>query len=52
VTLTAVNGAAVAFDFVVSDDVEEIARGKHNRFVVDIAKTEQRLKAKRAKVAG
>ena len=51
-TLTAVNGAAVSFDFVVSDDVEELARGKHNRFVVDVKKTEQRLNAKLAKVRG
>jgi fluoroacetyl-CoA thioesterase len=52
VTVTAVNGAAVSFDFVVRDDVEDIARGKHNRFVVDIGKTEQRLKAKLAKIGG
>lgn len=52
VTLTAVDNAAVSFDFVVRDDVEELARGKHNRFIVDIKKTEQRLKAKLAKVGG
>jgi predicted thioesterase len=52
VTVTAVNNAAVSFEFVVRDDVEEIARGKHNRFVVDVAKTEQRLKAKLAKAGG
>jgi predicted thioesterase len=49
VTLTSVNGAAVAFDFTVRDAVEEVARGKHNRFVVSIEKTAQRLKAKLAK---
>jgi predicted thioesterase len=47
-----VNGAAVSFDFVVRDDVEEIARGKHNRFVVNVDKTKQRLAAKAAKVRG
>jgi predicted thioesterase len=52
VTVTAVNGAAVSFDFVVRDDVEEIARGKHNRFVVNVDKTKQRLAAKAAKVRG
>ena len=52
VTLTAVNGSALSFDFVVRDDVEEVARGKHNRFIVDVAKVEQRLKAKLAKAAG
>jgi predicted thioesterase len=50
VTLTAVNGAAVSFDFFVRDDVEEIARGKHDRFVVNIEKTKQRLEAKAARV--
>jgi predicted thioesterase len=49
VTLTAVNGGAVAFDFSARDAVEDVARGKHNRFVVGIEKTAQRLQAKRAK---
>lgn len=49
VTLTAVNGGAVSFDFTARDAVEEVARGKHNRFVVNIEKTAQRLKAKLAK---
>ena len=49
VTLTAVNGGAVTFDFAARDAVEEVARGKHNRFIVNIEKTAQRLKAKLAK---
>ena len=49
VTLATVNGNAVAFDFTVRDAVEEVARGKHNRFIVGIEKTAQRLQAKRAK---
>jgi len=49
VTLTEVNGGAVCFDFSARDAVEEIARGKHNRFIVGIEKTAQRLKAKLAK---
>jgi len=49
VTLTAVNGGAVSFDFSARDAIEEVARGKHNRFVVGIEKTAQRLKAKLAK---
>jgi predicted thioesterase len=49
VTLATVNGNAVSFDFTVRDAVEEVARGKHNRFVVGIEKTAQRLQAKRAK---
>jgi len=52
VTLTAVNGGAVSFDFTARDAVEEVARGKHNRFVVGIEKTAQRLKAKLAKATG
>ena len=34
------------------DAVEEVGRGKHNRFVVGVEKTAQRLKAKQAKAAG
>ena len=49
VTLTEVTGGAVAFDFSARDAVEEVARGKHKRFIVGIEKTAQRLKAKRAK---
>ncbi|MHB8667191.1 MAG: thioesterase family protein [Burkholderiales bacterium] len=49
VTLTEVNGNAVCFDFSARDALEEIARGKHNRFIVGIEKTAQRLKAKLAK---
>ena len=52
VTLSKVEGPAVSFDFTVSDAVEEVARGKHNRFIVGVEKTAQRLKAKAAKAAG
>jgi predicted thioesterase len=52
VTLASVNGAAVSFDFAVRDAVEEVARGKHNRFIVGIEKTAQRLRAKLAKAGG
>jgi len=51
VTLTEVNGNAVTFEFTARDSVEEIARGKHQRFIVGIEKTAQRLKAKLAKAA-
>jgi len=49
VTLAEVNGGAVSFDFTARDAVEEVARGKHNRFIVGLEKTAQRLKAKLAK---
>jgi predicted thioesterase len=52
VTLSKVEGLAVSFDFTVRDAVEEVARGKHNRFIVGVEKTAQRLKAKAAKAAG
>jgi fluoroacetyl-CoA thioesterase len=52
VTLTKVDGAAVSFDFTVRDAVEEVARGTHNRFIVGVEKTAQRLKAKLAKASG
>ena len=52
VTLSKVEGPAVSFDFTVRDAVEEVARGKHNRFIVGVEKTAQRLKAKLAKASG
>ena len=51
VKLTEVNGPALAFEFSARDAVEEVASGKHSRFVVGIEKTAQRLKAKQAKAA-
>lgn len=51
VTVLEVNGAAVTFEFSARDPVEPVARGRHNRFVVGIEKTAQRLKAKQAKAA-
>ena len=39
----------VTFEFSVHDPVEQAGRGKHVRFVVETAKTRERLAAKRAK---
>jgi predicted thioesterase len=39
----------VVFEFAVHDPVEQCGRGKHVRFVVETAKTRERLAAKRAK---
>jgi predicted thioesterase len=39
----------VVFEFSVTDPVEPCGRGKHVRFVVETAKTRERLAAKRAK---
>jgi predicted thioesterase len=50
-TVTAVDGRKVAFEVSARDEVEAIASGTHTRFVVDIAKTVERLKAKAGKLA-
>lgn len=39
----------VTFEFAVHDAVEQVGRGRHVRFVVETAKTRERLAAKRAK---
>jgi predicted thioesterase len=49
VKLVEVNGNAVAFEFTAKDGLEEVARGRHSRFIVGLEKTAQRLKAKLAK---
>lgn len=49
VTMIEVNGPAVVFDFVARDAVEQVAKGRHSRFIVGIEKTAQRLMAKQAK---
>ena len=51
VTVAAVEGRRVVLDVVAHDAVDEIARGRHTRFVVDMAKAKQRLMAKQAKAA-
>ncbi|MDT3686272.1 MAG: LysR family transcriptional regulator [Pseudorhodoplanes sp.] len=51
VTVAAVEGRKVTFDVVARDDVEPIADGRHTRFVVDVSKTLERLKAKAARHA-
>ena len=49
VEVTAVKGRAVNFAFSVHDGLEQVAKGKHSRFVVDVALTAQRLQGKLAK---
>lgn len=46
VRVAEVNGRAVVFEVEGRDVLEPIVRGKHTRFVVDVAKTAQRLAAK------
>ena len=49
VKVAAVEGRKVTFDVLVKDELDEISRGTHTRFVVDVEKTIARLKAKAAK---
>ena len=49
VRVAEVNGRAVVFEVEGRDAVEPIVRGRHSRFVVDVAKTAQRLAAKAEK---
>jgi fluoroacetyl-CoA thioesterase len=50
-TVSAVEGRKVTFDITAKDNLEAVGAGSHSRFVVDKAKTVQRLKAKAAKLA-
>ena len=52
VTVTEVNGPAVTFEFTARDALEEVARGKHSRFVVGAEKTAHRLKPKPPRALG
>ncbi len=46
-----VKGRLVTFDITAKDSVDQIARGRHVRFISETAKTKERLAAKRAKAA-
>ena len=52
VTVTAVEGRKVVFEISAKDNIDQISTGTHGRFVVDVNKTVERLKAKAAKLAG
>ena len=52
VTVSALEGRKVSFDVSAKDEIEPICSGTHGRFVVDVGKTIERLKAKAAKRAG
>jgi fluoroacetyl-CoA thioesterase len=49
-TVTAVEGRKVIFAVTVKDEIDTISSGSHARFVVDKAKTIERLRAKAAKL--
>ena len=48
-TVASCEGRLVTFEVSARDDVEEIARGEHRRFVVDVDKTKARLADKAAR---
>jgi fluoroacetyl-CoA thioesterase len=52
VTVMAVEGRKVTFSVAAKDEVDTISSGSHSRFVVEKAKTFERLKAKAAKLRG
>jgi fluoroacetyl-CoA thioesterase len=51
VEVTAIEGRKVMFAVTAKDELDTISTGTHARFVVDKAKTVERLKAKAAKLA-
>ena len=51
VRVTAVDGRQVFFETSVKDELDQVGAGTHTRFVVDKAKTFERLKAKAARFA-
>jgi len=48
VTVAAVAGRAVTLDVAAHDGIDDVCRGRHQRFVVDVQKTQARLAAKAA----
>ena len=51
VNVTAVEGRKVVFEISAKDELEQISAGTHTRFVVDLPRRIERLKAKAAKLA-
>ena len=49
VSIMEIKGRAVTLEVSGRDSVDLVCRGKHQRFIVDVAKTEARLAAKAAK---
>jgi len=51
VRITAVDGRKIAFEVSAKDELDTVSAGTHGRFVVEVARTKERLKAKAAKLA-
>jgi fluoroacetyl-CoA thioesterase len=52
VQVKSMEGRKISFDVAVKDDLDAIGSGSHTRFVVEKARTLERIKAKAARVAG
>lgn len=50
ITVAKVEGRMVTFDIVAKDAMEEISKGTHSRFVVEVEKLRGRVAAKAAKI--
>ncbi|MBM3567836.1 MAG: LysR family transcriptional regulator [Alphaproteobacteria bacterium] len=50
VTVAEVKGRLVSFEIAAKDALDPVGKGRHIRFVSDVAKTKERLKAKAAKL--
>lgn len=50
-SVTAVDGRKVVFEIAAKDELDQISVGTHTRFVVDLAKRIERLRAKAAKLS-
>ena len=52
VDVNKVDGRTIGFEVSATDGLEELCKGRHERFVIDIGKTFARLDAKAEKIAG
>ena len=52
ITVKAVEGRKVSFELLARDDGEEISRGEHCRFIVDVEKLRARVAAKAKQASG
>ena len=51
VTVGELKGRAATFDIVATDGIDTICRGRHSRFIANVAQVKERLKQKKAKAA-
>jgi predicted thioesterase len=51
VSVTSIDGRKVSFEVAAKDELDAISAGTHTRFIVDKAKTFERIKAKAARWA-